>query len=73
LRFRSYSYMTGVVNVKEVKIGNTIGIIHSPLMDLSKEERRKYFENELANGNPLLKELERIINESYIKRMTNGA
>jgi hypothetical protein len=59
--------------LKEIRIGNTIGIINSPLMDLSKEERRKHFENELANGNPVLKELERIINESYRKRMLNGA
>lgn len=59
--------------MKEIKIGNTVGIIHSPLMRLTKEERRKHFENELANGNPVLKELERIINESYIKRMSNGA
>jgi len=59
--------------MKEIRIGNTIGIIHSPLMELTKEERRKHFENELANGNPVLKELERIINESYIKRMGSGA
>jgi hypothetical protein len=59
--------------VKEIRIGNTIGIIHSPLMELTKEERRKHFESEMANGNPVLKELERIINESYIKRMTDGA
>jgi hypothetical protein len=62
-----------VVDVKEIKIGNTIGIIHSPLMELTKEERRQHFEKELANGNPILKELERIINESYIKRMSSGA
>jgi hypothetical protein len=59
--------------VKEIRIGNTIGIIHSPLMELTKEERLKHFESELANGNPVLKELERIINESYIKRMTDAA
>jgi hypothetical protein len=59
--------------VKEIRIGNTVGIIHSPLMELTKEERRKHFERELANGNPILKELERIINESYIKRMSDGA
>jgi hypothetical protein len=41
-------------------------------MALSKEERRLHFENELAKGNPVLKELERIINESYRKRMTNA-
>jgi hypothetical protein len=59
--------------VKEIRIGNTKVIINSPLMALSKEERRKHFENELANGNPVLKELERIINENYRKRMSNGA
>jgi hypothetical protein len=42
-------------------------------MELSKEERRQHFEKELVNGNPILKELERIINESYIKRMNGGA
>jgi hypothetical protein len=61
------------VVVVEIKIGNTIGIIHSPLMELTKEERRQYFEKELAEGNPILKELERIVNESYRKRMSNGA
>lgn len=54
--------------MKEIKIGNTRGIIHSPLMELSKEERRKHFERELANGNPVLKELERLVRESYWKR-----
>jgi hypothetical protein len=57
-----------VIDVKEIRIGNTVGIIHSPLMELSKEERKKHFENELANGNPVLKELERLVIESYCRR-----
>lgn len=57
--------------MKEIKIGNTIGIIHSPLMELTKEERQRHFQSELENGNPVLKELERIINESYAKRCRN--
>lgn len=59
--------------MKEIKIGNTVGIIHSPLMELTKEERRRHFEAELAIGNPVLKELERIINESYRRRISSGA
>lgn len=54
--------------MKEIKIGNTIGIIHSPLMEITKEERQRHFQNEMEKGNPVLKELERIINESYAKR-----
>lgn len=59
--------------MKEIRIGNTIGKIHSPLMELTKEERKKHFQNELKNGNPIMKELERLVNESYIRRMTRDA
>jgi hypothetical protein len=62
-----------VVGVKEIKIGNTIGIIHSPLMELTKEEREKHFQTEYENGNPMLKELEKLVNESYIRRMMRNA
>ncbi|WP_394136911.1 hypothetical protein [Cytobacillus oceanisediminis] len=58
--------------MKEINIGNTIGIIHSPLMELTKEERQEHFQNELAKGNQVLKELERLVNKSYRRRMQDA-
>jgi hypothetical protein len=58
--------------VKEIRIGNTVGRIVSPLMELSKEERRKYFEDELRKGNPVMLQIAKAVNDSYIKRMTNA-
>ncbi|NYE07302.1 hypothetical protein F4694_004087 [Bacillus niacini] len=58
--------------MKEIRIGNTVGRIVSPLMELTKEERKRYFEEELRKGNPVLKELERIVNESYWRRNGKG-
>jgi hypothetical protein len=57
---------------KIMKIGNTTGIIHSELCRLTLEERRQWFEEELEKGNPVLLELQRIVSESYIKRMQRG-
>jgi hypothetical protein len=55
-----------------MKIGNTTGIIHSELCRLTSEERRRWFEEKLKKGNPVLLELHRIVRESYIKRMQKG-
>jgi hypothetical protein len=62
-----------VVGVKDIRIGNTVGRIVSPLMELTKEERKRYFEEELRKGNPVMLEIAKAVNDSYIKRMTNGA
>jgi hypothetical protein len=59
--------------VKEFKFGNTTVIIHSPLVQMSSDERRDWYREEIAKGNPVLKEVAKAVNESYIKRMTNAA
>lgn len=51
--------------MKEFKIGNTVGIIHSPFLDLPKEARKEWFETEMEKGNPILKEIERAVNRCY--------
>jgi hypothetical protein len=54
---------------KVMMIGNTRGIIVSELCRLTKNQRQKYFEEELKRGNPVLLELQRLVRESYIRRM----
>jgi hypothetical protein len=70
---RPYCIVTGDDLMKEFKIGNTIGIIHSPLANMTSDERRKWYREEMAKGNPVLKEIAQAVNDSYIKRMTNAA
>ncbi|MGF6951026.1 hypothetical protein QF028_003531 [Neobacillus sp. B4I6] len=55
-----------------IKVGNTTGIIHSELMRLTSDERRQWFEKEAERGNPVLLELQRLVRESYFKRMQRG-
>ncbi|MBY0144274.1 hypothetical protein [Neobacillus niacini] len=55
-----------------MKIGNTTLFIHSELCRLTQDERRQYFQEELERGNPVLLELQRLVRESYIKRMQSG-
>jgi hypothetical protein len=40
---------------------------------MSSDERRDWYREEIAKGNPVLKEVAKAVNESYIKRMTNAA
>jgi hypothetical protein len=40
---------------------------------MTAEERRGWYQDEIAKGNPLLKEIAQVVNDSYIKRMTNAA
>jgi hypothetical protein len=59
--------------VKEFKFGNSTVVIHSPLVDMTTEERRGWYQDEIAKGNLVLKEIAQAVNDSYIKRMTNAA
>jgi hypothetical protein len=59
--------------VKEFNFGNTTVIIHSPLVQMSSDERRGWYQDEKAKGNLVLKEIAQAVNDSYIKRMTNAA
>jgi hypothetical protein len=65
--------VTGDDFMKEFKFGNTTVIIHSPLANMTSEERREWYREEMAKGNPVLKEIAQAVNDSYIKRMTNAA
>jgi hypothetical protein len=58
--------------VKEFKFGNSTVIIHSPLVQMTSDERRDWYREEQANGNAVLKEIAQAVNDSYIKRMTNA-
>lgn len=42
---------------KVYKFGNTIGIIHSPLVNMSSEERREFYRQEMAKKNPVLMQI----------------
>ncbi|MEY8188598.1 hypothetical protein AB4X15_02845 [Peribacillus simplex] len=53
--------------MREFKSGNTTVIIHSPLMNLTEEERGAWFKSEQYSGNPVLKEIEKSVNDCYRK------
>lgn len=59
--------------MKEYKFGKTTVIIHSPLVHMTSDERREWYREEMAKGNPVIKGIAGAVNESYIKRMTSGA
>jgi hypothetical protein len=59
-------------DMKEFNFGNTTVIIHSPLASMTSDERREWYREEMAKGNPALKEIAQAVNDSYIKRMTNA-
>ena len=44
---------------KELKVGNTTIIIHSPLVLMSDDEKEEWFKSEWEKGNPILKEIGR--------------
>lgn len=54
--------------MKEYKIGNTRGIVYSPLLKLSREERREWIRKETEKGNPILKEIREAIKDVYRRR-----
>lgn len=51
--------------MKEHKIGNTTVIIHSPLVEMTSEERSNWFNREWENSNPILKEIAQAVNACY--------
>ncbi|WP_191556578.1 endonuclease NucS domain-containing protein [Metabacillus idriensis] len=50
---------------EEFNIGNTMVVVHSPLVTLSKEERKKWFLDEWEKGNPVLKEIAAAVHACY--------
>lgn len=54
--------------MREFKSGNTTIIIHSPLMDMTADEREAWFESEMEKGNPVLLNIAKAINDCYRKR-----
>ncbi|CAM3631114.1 hypothetical protein [Mesobacillus zeae] len=51
--------------MKVYKIGKATIYVESALLDMPREEAKKWVADELAKGNPLLKEMERVVNECY--------
>ncbi|PJN91398.1 hypothetical protein CVN76_01585 [Bacillus sp. mrc49] len=52
---------------REFMIGNTKIIIHSPLMDMTEDEREAWFKSEMKKGNPVLKQIAKAVNDCYRK------
>jgi len=50
---------------EEFNIGNTMVVVHSPLVVLSKDERKKWFLDEWEKGNPVLKEIAAAVHACY--------
>ncbi|MFK9120725.1 hypothetical protein ACJEBK_28405 [Peribacillus frigoritolerans] len=48
-------------------IENTKIIIHSPLMDMTEDERKAWFDSEMKRGNPVLKQIAKAVNDCYKK------
>lgn len=53
--------------MREFKRGNTTLIIHSPLMDMTKEERKEWFDTEMEKGNPALLAVAEAMRNGYRK------
>jgi hypothetical protein len=53
--------------VKEYTFGRTKVRVHSNLLDVTKEERRQWYREEMAKGNPILKEIAKAVNDCYRK------
>ncbi|BDG48662.1 hypothetical protein [Parageobacillus sp. KH3-4] len=51
--------------MKEFKYGNTTVIIHSPLVLMSAQERKEWFEKEWEKGNPILKQIAQAVIDCY--------
>lgn len=68
IRHRSHKIQRGDGSMKrqevqpeEIMIGKTKAIIYCGLNGMTSEERRKWFEAEKKNGNPVLKQISRAI------------
>lgn len=55
----------GNAGMKEFKYGNTTVIVHSPLVLMSKEERKQWFEQEWQKGNPILRQIAEAVLDCY--------
>jgi hypothetical protein len=53
--------------MKEYKIGESTIIVHSPLLNLTREERIEWIKAETERGNPVLKEIRKAIKDCYRK------
>ncbi|MED3832997.1 hypothetical protein [Peribacillus frigoritolerans] len=53
--------------MKELFSGNTTIIIHSPLMNLTEDERGDWFKSEQESGNAVLGEIAKAVNDCYRK------
>ncbi|MBW7642451.1 hypothetical protein [Geobacillus thermoleovorans] len=51
--------------MKEFKYGNTTVIVHSPLVLMSPEERKQWFEQEWQKGNPILRQIAEAVLDCY--------
>ncbi|MEK5445196.1 MULTISPECIES: hypothetical protein [Bacillaceae] len=49
------------------KYGNTTVIIHSPLVLMTPEERKQWFDEEWKKGNPILKQIAEAVEDCYRK------
>lgn len=50
---------------KEHQIGNTKVIVHSPLVNMTSEERAEWFKTEWEKGNQVLKEIAAAVEDCY--------
>jgi hypothetical protein len=51
--------------VKEYQVGNPKIIIHSELANMTKEEKKEWFETEEAKANPVLKQIKEAMMNCY--------
>lgn len=52
-------------NGRIIKSGNTTIIINSPLMDMTEEERKAWYDAELKKGNPVLLRIVEAMHDCY--------
>ncbi|GCD83994.1 hypothetical protein [Parageobacillus thermoglucosidasius] len=57
--------------MKKFKYGNTTVIIHSPLVLMSPNERKEWFEKEWEKGNPILKQIAQAVIDCYRAKESN--
>ncbi|MCK6205704.1 hypothetical protein KZX50_09675 [Bacillus infantis] len=57
----------GDSQLKEFKYGNTTVVIHSPLVHMNIDEKKKWFKDELEKGNKVLKQMVFAVAECYRK------
>jgi len=53
--------------LREFMSGNSTIIIHSPLMDLTEDERGAWYKSEQEAGNDVLKKIAEAVNDCYRK------